>query len=215
MAALEETAERLRLEVEELRGSRERLVLAADADRRRLERDLHDGLQQLLVALTANLQFLDRLVDGDSDSARRLIGELKRDLRRALEETQRLAERIYPPLIGIGGLAASLRAAFAGLGIPARVEVAPEVDGPSRAATAVYFCTLAALRNAVSGSRATVAVREEQRSLVFDLTVDLLASAPATVVTIRDRVEALGGRLSEEHEPGGGLRVQGSIPLAR
>ena len=85
MAALEETAERLRLEVEELRGSRERLVLAADADRRRLERDLHDGLQQLLVALTANLQFLDRLVDGDSDSARRLIGELKRDLRRALE----------------------------------------------------------------------------------------------------------------------------------
>ena len=101
--ALRETLDRFRLEVEELRASRERLVLAADADRRRIERDLHAGVQQQLVALAVNLQLAGALAGADPAGATRLLAELERDVQQLLDEAAQLAHRIYPPLLEAGG----------------------------------------------------------------------------------------------------------------
>ena len=105
---MRETLDRFRLEVEELRASRERLVLAADADRRRIERDLHTVVQQQLVALAINLQQAGALADTDPAGATRLLAELERDVQQVLDEAAQLAQRIYPPLLE-AGLAATLR----------------------------------------------------------------------------------------------------------
>ena len=102
----------------------ERLVLAADADRRRIERELHDGVQQHLVALAVNLQLVDRLVDDDPTAAKAILEELGRDVSQALEEAAQLAQRIHPPLLDTGGLAAALRAAASSAGVSSSVEVA-------------------------------------------------------------------------------------------
>ena len=101
----------LRREVEELRASRKRLLLTADDDRRRIEHDLHEGIQQHLVALTVNLQLADRLTGSDPPAAGELIAEMARDVQQALEETAQLAQRIYPPLLEARGLSAALRSA--------------------------------------------------------------------------------------------------------
>ena len=116
--SLQESLDRLRLEVEELRASRERLVLAADAERRSIERELHDGPQQHLVALAVNLQLARRLADADPAAAKLLLEEMGRDVRQALDETGKLAHRIYPPLLEAGGLAAALRSAAVAVGVP-------------------------------------------------------------------------------------------------
>ena len=100
---LQESLDQLHLEVGELLASRKRLVLAADADRRRIERELHDGPQQHLVALAVNLQLTRRLVDVDPAAARALLEEMGRDVQEALEGARKLAHRIYPPLLEAGG----------------------------------------------------------------------------------------------------------------
>ena len=104
----------LRREVEELRASRKRLLLTADDDRRRIEHDLHEGVQQHLVALAVNLQLATGLT-GSDPPARALIAEMARDVQQALEETAQLAQRIYPPLLEARGLGAALRSAAAAL----------------------------------------------------------------------------------------------------
>ena len=96
-------------DVEALRASRKRLVLAADADRRRIERELHGGVQQHLVALAVKLQHAVELADADPRATKTLLEELSRDVRQALDETAQLAQRIYPYLVAEGGLGAVLR----------------------------------------------------------------------------------------------------------
>ena len=112
--ALRDTLDRLRFEVTELRASRKRLVLAADTDRRIIERDLHEGVQQHLVALAVNLQLAGGLVDADPAAAKALLEEMGRDVQQALDETAKLAQRIYPALIEARGFAATLRSAAVG-----------------------------------------------------------------------------------------------------
>src|SRR6266508_5642563 len=102
--ALRETLDQLRVEVADLRASRERLVLAADADRRRIERDLHEGVQQHLVALAVNLQIAATLTDADPAAAKALLQEMGADVQQAVDETAQLAQRIYPQLLQAGGL---------------------------------------------------------------------------------------------------------------
>ena len=217
LEALQETLDRLRVEVAELRASRARLVLAADADRRRIERDLHDGLQQRLVALAVNLQLARRLADDDSVAAKALLEEMGRDLRRALDEAGRLAHRIYPPLLEAGGLAVALRTAAASVGIPTRIEVV--ADYPPEIAGAVYFCCLEVLERAGDGASATVTVRDEKGALVFEVVADGagVAAAASDEILSRwcERVESLGGHLTVRLEPGDGIRVSGSLPLSR
>lgn len=200
---LRETIDRLRNEVDELRASRARLVLAADADRRAIERGLHDGLQQRLVALAASLE-LGRQTD-DADARRALLVELGSDVQEALEEAAKLAHRIYPPLLDAGGLAAALRTAAVTLGVPVRVRVSGEAAYSTEVAATVYFCCVEALDYARVAT--TVDVEAAGDTLSFDVVADV---APTDLHALRDRVEALGGSLTTG--PG---RISGTLPLSR
>ena len=106
-------------------------MLAADDDRRRIERELHDGVQQHLVALAVNLQLASGLTEADPAAAKALLDEMKHDVQRALEEAARLAQRIHPPLLEASSLAASLRAAASSAGVTSSVEVTTR-DLPAR-----------------------------------------------------------------------------------
>ncbi len=169
----------LRLEVTELRASRRRLVLAADADRRMIERELHEGVQQHLVALAVNLQLADQLADADPAAAKTLLNEMARDVQQALDETAQLAQRIYPPLLEAGGLAAALRSAAASAGIRASLEIAADTTHSPEIAAAVYWCCLAALEHAGAGARATVTVRDEDGAVVFEVVDGRFADSDA------------------------------------
>jgi signal transduction histidine kinase len=219
ITTLEESLDRLRLEVEELRASRERLVVAADADRRRIERELHDGPQQHLVALAVNLQLARQLAGPVPAAAEALLDEMGRDVQHALEEVGKLAHRIYPPLLETGGLAAALRTAAVSIGVPTRIDVAADAGYPPEVAGAVYFCCLEVLQRAGDGARATVAVRHEEEALVFEVWEDGTGSETTVSTEVlsysRDRAEALGGQLTIQSEPGRGTRVSGSLPLSR
>jgi signal transduction histidine kinase len=208
--ALHEALDRLRAQVEELRASRRRLVLADDADRRRIERQLHDGPQQHLVSLATNLQLARRLVQDDPAGAAALLDEMRRGVREALDAARTLAHRIYPPLLDEGGLGVALRHAAASVGVATNVQVAPGLSCSPEIAGAVYFCCLETLErlSAHAEARATVIVREEDEALLFEI----VGGVGADLGHLQDRVEALGGRLTIESEPGDGLRVCGSLP---
>jgi signal transduction histidine kinase len=211
--ALSGRLDRLQLEVAELRASRKRLVLAADADRRRIERDLHEGVQQHLVALAVNLQLAGKSVDADPAAVRALLDEMGRDVQQALDETAQLAQRTYPPLLEAGGLVVALRSAAVSIGIRASLEVAAGGSYPPEVAGAVYWCCLEAFEHAGAGARATVTVREEEEAIAFEVAVTGPYS-DAGLGRTRDRVEALGGRLTIRPEPSRGIHVSGSLPLA-
>ena len=207
-----ETREQLRSEVARLRASCERLVLAADADRRALERELHRGVQQQLVALAVALQLAGELVDVDPTEAKRHLREMDGDVQRALDDAARLAERIHPPLLEAGGLAAALRAAATSGGASASVVVSTTSAPPPELAETVYRCWLAAVEHPGSDGRATVTVSEEGGALLFEIAT---SGDPARWLDgLRDRVEALGGRLTRS-AAGNENRVSGSLPLAR
>ncbi len=210
---LHEVLDRLRLEVAELRASRKRLVLAADADRRLIERDLHAGVQQHLVALAVNVQLASGFVDADPPAANALLEQMGHEVQQALDETARLAQWIYAPLLEAGGLAAALRSAAIGAGISASVEVAADASYPPVFAGTVYLCCLEALEHVGAGARATLEVRDQDGAVAFELVEDG-AHSSAEPDRLRDRVEALGGRLTVRPEPGRGTRVSGSLPLA-
>ena len=211
--ALRVTLDRLRHEVAELRASRRRLVLAADADRRMIERELHERVQQHLVALAVNLQLAEQSADADPAATKALLAEMGRDVQRALDESAQLAQRIYPPLIAAGGLAAALRSAAGAAGIRASLEVTAGASFPPEVAGTVYWCCLEALEHAGAGARATVTVRDEDGAVAFEVVEDGSRSG-AGLDLLRDRVEALGGGLTIRSEPGRGTRVSGSLPLS-
>ena len=185
--------------------------MAADADRSRIERALHDGVQQQLVALSVNLQLAGPLADSDSAATKALLEGMGRDVQRALDETAQLAHWIYSPLLEAGGLAAALRSAAVGAGIPASVDVTAGSSYPPGVARTVYMCWLEALEHAGGETPARVTVREEAGALTFEVVEDVALSDPR-LDRLRDRIEALGGRLTIGPEPG---RVAGSLPLSR
>ncbi|MGH3079390.1 MAG: sensor histidine kinase [Gaiellaceae bacterium] len=205
--------ERLRTEVAELRVSRERLVLSADADLRRIERDLHEGVQQHVVALAVNLQLAESLAVPDPAAAKTLLEEMRRDVQQAIDEAARLAERIYSQSLEMGNLAAALRAAAVSGQTPASVEVAMDSRCPPEVARTVYLCWLEALEHHHSETRATISVREGEGVLAFEVVAD--TGSDAGLEEVRDRVEALGGRLTIRPEPGHEVRLTGSLPLSR
>ena len=212
----EESLERLRRDLAELRASRERIVLAADADRRAIERDLHEGVQQDLVALAVQLQLARQQVEAEPAEAMALLEELERAVQEAAGEAARLAERIYPPLPEAGGLAAALRKAVVNRGIHASVEVDAGVTYPPEIARTVYLCCTEALEHV--GGRATLTVRGAHGAIEFDVTAGGPSSgkpSEAQLERLCDRVEALGGQLTGESQPGRGFRISGSLPLSR
>jgi signal transduction histidine kinase len=204
--------DRLRVEVEALRASRKRLVVAADADRRRVERDLHDGVHQLFVALAVDLQLLGQALESDLVAARTLLEEMGGDVHRGLDETVLLSQRIYPAMLGAGGLAALLRSAAVDAGVPASVEVAAGPDHPPEIEMTVYLCWLATLARATSETRVTVRVREGEDALAFEVT-GIAGGSDADLDRVRDRVEALGGQMTIRSGRDG-IRAAGSLPLS-
>jgi signal transduction histidine kinase len=204
----------LRLEVGDLRASRERLALAHEAERRAIERALHDGVQQLLVGLAANLELAAAAADTDPGATTKLLGAMRQDVQQALEETRTLAHRIYPPLLEAGGLRPALRAAAASAGvrittdIPAEPTCAPEIAG------AIYFSCVDALEQAGAGSSATITVRSEEGAVSFMVLVNRDLGT-AWDPPSRDRVEALGGRLNVSSERDGRTQLDGSLPISR
>ena len=213
----------LRSELDELRVSRARAVAAADAERRRIERDLHDGAQQHLVALAVNLQLALQLADTDSAAAKALLEEMSADVREALDGVRELAEGIYPPLLLDRGLTDALKGAARRAAIPVRVEAAALHRHPPDVESAVYFCCLEALENSAhhAGARARAIVRvwQDRDSLQFEVVDDGVGFDPsvrrpgAGLTGMTDRLGALDGRLTITSEPGAGTRVGGTIPL--
>ena len=200
--------------IDDLRASRRRLVSAADADRRAFERELHDGVQQHLVALSVDLRRLARLIDADPIAAHALLDEMTDNVRTAMTETISLAGRIYPPLLGARGLVSAIRSAADGLGVTIVVDAPAGADYPPEITTAIYWTCVETLSFASAGSEATVRVVDTDGALTFDLGID--GRPPDPVLTrLRDRVEALDGRLGVDDGAGGGSLVHGWVPWSR
>jgi len=204
--------DRLRVESADLRASRKRLALAADAERRGLERSLHDGVQQQLVGLAANLELAAGSVDADPAAAKELLAEMARDIRDAIDQTRKLAERIHPPQLEVGGLVAAMRSAAADANVPARIEIARDLTYPPEVAGAMYFCCRDVLENVSAGSTVAITAQSDGAALAFDIVVDGDLQADRSL--LRDRIEALGGRCAIESESGHVTRVIGSLSLS-
>ena len=195
--------EQVRSDLDGVRESRRRLVVAADEERRAIERELHDRLQQNLVALAVNLQLASQELVTDPPAAKALLEQLARDVQHAVDDAAQLAQAIYPPLLHAGGMGAALRTAAGGAGLRASIDVTSGLTCPPEVAAAVYWCCLAALESAAT--EATVTVRADNGSVSFEVAFDGSLSDQASE-RLRDRVEALGGELTVE--PG---RVAGSL----
>ena len=190
--------------LEELRASRQRLVAAQDDERRRLERNLHDGAQQNLVALKVKLALAEMAFERDPAKVRALLTQLKGDADEALDTLRDLARGIYPPLLADRGLTAALEAQARKATVA--VEVSAEGIGryPPEVEAAVYFCCLEALQNVQKYGQASQAVLRLQvdgDALSFEVTDDGVGFDPETVrrgsglQNMEDRLNALGGSL--------------------
>lgn len=205
--------ERLRVEVADLRASRKRLAVADDGERRSIERDLHDGVQQHLVAFSVSLQSAAGLADTDPGAVKAMLDELGHDVQLALEEARKLAHRVYPPLLEAGGLAAALRMAAVRANVPTRIDIEAQGPYPPGVARAVYVCWIEVLERVAAGAQAAVTVRDENRTVAFQVVADC-ADPDLKLDRLRDRIEALGGQLTIKSQAGGAIRVAGSIPLS-
>jgi len=211
---LQEIVARLEVEIASLRGSRRRLAEANHSERRAIERDLHDGVQQHLVALAVDLQRLAGLVDREAEAAKALIAEMRTNIRVALDEATRLATRAYPPVIDGRGLAAALRSAANEAGVVALVEVPAVVDHPPEITAALYWTWVDAIAAASPGSESTIGVLDADGGVTFALTIAGRYTG-RELDRLRDRIEALDGRLSLDEQPDGSARLQGWLPLPR
>jgi signal transduction histidine kinase len=214
-----------RRQTEQLKVSRARVVSAGDAERRRIERDLHDGAQQQLVALSVSLRLAQELTDSDPAGAAAILGQLGTDVESALEGLRELAHGIYPPFLAERGLAEALPVVAARAPVPTRLAVAGIGRYPPQVEATVYFCCLEALQNAGKhagdAASATIRVREGEGGLLFEVADDGVGFNPAAeaggagLTNMTDRLGALGGSLRIEASPGRGTRIVGAIPLGR
>ena len=221
-SSLQDSLEQLRHQAAELQASRGRLVAAADAERRRIESNLHDGAQQHLVALSVKVRLLEQFAERDPERAKSLMNQLQEDVGLAIEELRSLAHGIYPPLLSSAGLGVAMSAACRRAPLPASLEAggvgryAPEIEA------AVYFCCLEALQNAAkhagAGASASVRIWGDVGSLLFEVCDDgagfengRLADG-AGLTNMRDRLGAVGGTLRVESN-GSGTEIHGVVPV--
>ncbi len=223
-SALQVSLDEVRRQAEALQASRGRIVAAADAERRRIERDIHDGSQQQLVALAVRLRLARQFVERDPAKAGAMLAELGQTVEETLQGLRDLAHGIYPPLLMDKGLPEALASTARRSILPAEVvrtdvgRYSPEVEA------AVYFCCLEALQNTAkhAGSSARVIIRlwEEQGGLLFEVADDgagfdaRLKGAGVGFTNMNDRLGAIGGSLRVESAPGRGTKIQGAVPLA-
>jgi signal transduction histidine kinase len=208
--------------LEDVRASRKRLVAAQDEERRRLERDIHDGAQQQLVALAVKLRLLETLTEKDPARAKSMASELKAEATDALENLRDLARGIYPPLLADEGLAAALTSQARKSPLPVEVHPDGVARYPQEIEAAVYFCVLEALQNVAKyadATRAEVRLSARERELRFEVADDGRGFDAATARSgsgtrnMADRLEALGGELQIRSAPGEGTTVAGRVPV--
>ena len=213
--------------LEELRASRQRLIAAQDETRRRLERNLHDGAQQQLVALKVQLALIEGMVEGLGDDAKpvgEMLAMVKSQLGDALEDLRDLARGIYPPLLAAEGLPSALAGQARKATVPVDVQAVDVGRYGQDAESAVYFCVLEALQNIqkyAEASNVVVQLEECDGLLEFEVRDDGVGFDPADtptgagVVNMRDRLEALDGSIEMISAPGEGTRVVGRLPVVR
>ncbi len=215
----------LRALLADLRAAQRRVVAAADAARRQIERDLHDGAQQRLVAIQMRLGALRERLADDPEGAPAELDRLGAELRRSLDELRALAHGLFPALLAGEGLPGALAAAAREAGLPAELHaqdvgrLAPEVEA------AAYFCCLEALQNAAKhagpGARAVVRLGRDGERLAFSVADDGAGFDPARadggfgLTNLRDRLAALGGEAEIVSAPGRGTTVSGTLPVTR
>jgi signal transduction histidine kinase len=217
----------LRLEAElrdtilELRRSRARVAQAADSERRRIERDLHDGCQQRLIALRVKLALAEEIMQGENRPVAELIGEIAADAETALDDLHSLVHGIYPALLTDRGLPDALKAMARAAPLPARVLAHGLGRYPANVEAAVYFTCTEALQNAVKhggpGTSARIALRHEPDGLAFEVRDDGRGFDPALrtgsgLANMQDRLGAIGGRVKVVSAPECGVAVQGWVP---
>jgi signal transduction histidine kinase len=213
----------LRRQARELQASRARIVAAADAERLRIERDLHDGAQQHLISLSVRLLMAAKLAGQDPELAR-LLEELGAEVSDTARELRNLTHGIYPPLLRASGLADALFAAASHSALPVRVQAGSLGRYPADIEAAVYFCCLEAIQNACKhageGAAIRLRLREEAGTLTFEVTDDgagfdtAARGIGAGLLNMADRLGAFGGHLRIDSAPGRGTRVTGLVPVA-
>jgi signal transduction histidine kinase len=207
--------------IEELRESRRRIVAVQDERARKLERNIHDGAQQQLVALSVKLRLAEQLADRDAAKTKEMLAQLQGEATDALENLRDLARGIYPPLLANAGLGAAIEAQARKSPVPVDFGVDGIGRYPQELEAAVYFCVLEAMQNIAKYSRANLArirLVETNGDLTFTVVDDGVGFDPSRtrgsgVPNMRDRMEALGGHVEIQSSVGSGTRVAGLIPV--
>jgi signal transduction histidine kinase len=206
--------------VTELEGSRSRIIAAADAERRRIERDLHDGAQQRLVALALNLRMAEQRAEDGDPTAVELVRQAGEEANLALKELRDLARGIHPAILTNRGLPAAVEDLASRATLPVDVVATPDERLPDAVEAAAYFVVSECLANIgkhAEAESATVAVSVRDGLLSVDVKDDGVGGAQldggSGIQGLADRVGALSGSLAVESPPGGGTRVTALIPL--
>jgi signal transduction histidine kinase len=211
----------LRAQLAELRASRARIVTAGDEERRRLERDLHDGAQQRLLSLGLALQLVRSKLEPDANGAAELLGEAEAELAAALDELRELAQGIHPAVLTEHGLGPALKTLATRSPLPVEIRRVPTERLPASVEAAAYFVVSEALANAAKHAQAsavTVEVACDDASLVVDVEDDGHGGAQprpgSGLAGLADRVHALAGELAIDSQPGCGTRLRARLPVA-
>jgi signal transduction histidine kinase len=200
---------------------RARIVAAADQSRRRVERDLHDGVQQRLVSLTLALRRAAKRVPAELPELRDVVSQTAEGLNEATEELREIARGIHPAILTQGGLAPALRTLARRSAVPVEVTVENEQRLPEHVEVAAYYVVAEALANAVrhaSASSVSIDVASEDGSLRVHVRDDGIGGADpdrgSGLIGLSDRVEALGGSIAVESPPGRGTSLEVVLPVA-
>jgi signal transduction histidine kinase len=208
----------LRANLEELRGSRERVLQASQGERQRLERNLHDGAQQRLIALSLDLSMLESKL-GDDPDARAQLDQARQEIAHSLEELRAVAHGLHPAVVSGHGLAVALESLVARAPVPVRLTIDMEERVDEGIEVAAYYVVSESLANIgkhAQARSATIAVTRENGQLVVEIVDDGIGGADSESGSglrgLADRVEALDGRLRVWTPQGGGTRVRAEMP---
>jgi signal transduction histidine kinase len=221
-ADLEARLEQIDAQAAELRASRQRIVAAQDEERRRLERNIHDGAQQHLVALAVKLRLARSMLERDPERGLAMLTEIATEIDAARDTIHSLSLGIYPPRLEQEGIAAALAAQFERSDLPVRMDAGALARHPLDIEAAVYFCVLEALQNAAKyagASRIDVRLRDAGGAITFEVRDDGRGFDPSSngvgtgLAGMRDRLAVFGGSAAIRSAPGAGTIVTGGVPL--
>ena len=211
----------LRERVDDLRSARQRIIAAADEERRRIERDLHDGAQQRLVSVTLTLGLAEARIATDPQAAAELIAQARKEAQLAVQELRELARGIHPALLSDRGRGAALDALASRAPVPVQVSGVPDARLLPAVEAAAYYVTAEALTNVAKyaqATEATVVLTLDAERLRVEVRDDGVGGADLAMGTglcgLRDRADALDGRFEVDSPDGAGTTITVELPLA-